>query len=81
LDVNPVRKNGSIKLNFPDIDPDEVIGQLESCSLDAADDGPSSFERVAELMNVTREAVRLIENRAMRKIRLPLLRSLEEDAR
>lgn len=79
LDVDPVKHNGSIKLNFPDIDPDGMTGRLESCALDVAEDGANGFERVAELMNVTREAVRLIENRATAKIRLPMARELELD--
>lgn len=71
--------NGSIKLNFAELEPDELTGRLESCSLDVADGGSESHERVGELLNVTREAVRLIEQQALRKIRLPLLRELDED--
>lgn len=84
LDVNP--KNGTIKFNFPSLEPDELDGKLESCSLDVAEDGTVSAERVGELMNVTRERVRAMMNGAqvdgehmpgiLDKVRLPLLRSL-----
>jgi len=69
LDVNPKKENGSIKLNFPDLEPGELTGRLESCSLDVADGGGASAERVGEAMNLTREAVRLIEHQALGKLR------------
>lgn len=56
LDVDPY--NGSIKLNFPDIEPDEMV---ESCALDAAARGGMTIEQVGEAMNLTRERVRQIE--------------------
>lgn len=76
IDVNPVKENGTIKENFPHLEPDELDGRLESCSLDVAEDGTSSTERIAELMNLTRERIRQIEDRALKKVRLPLLRRL-----
>ena len=82
LDVNPVKQNGTIKENFPHLEPHELEGRLESCSLDVADGGTTSSERVAELLNLTRERVRQIEDRALKKIRLPLLKRLDpEDTR
>ena len=57
-----VRRNGNLKMNFPDIDPTEME---ESCALDVADRGWHSPLRIAPLMNVTREAVRQIEQAAL----------------
>jgi hypothetical protein len=63
LDVDP--GNGSIKLNFPDIEPDDL---RESCTLDVADRGGTTLEEVAELLNITRERVRQIEVRGLAKL-------------
>lgn len=57
-----VSRNGSIKHNWPDVEPGEW---LNSCALDAADHGGLTVEQVAELMNVTRERVRQVEMIAM----------------
>lgn len=68
LDVDP--KHGSIKFNFPDLEPWEL---RETCALDVAgppdDPRPRHLVTVGELMNVTRERVRQIEQRAMRRAR------------
>lgn len=58
--------NGSIKLNFPHLEPHEMT---ESCALDVAARGELAFEDVGELMNLTRERVRQIEQRAQRRMR------------
>lgn len=68
LEANPHKNNGSIKLNFPDIEPDGMVDRLESCSLDVAEDGPQGYERVGELMNLTRERVRQLEERVVAKL-------------
>lgn len=60
LDVSA--KTGAIKLNFPDLDPDEL---QESCALDVADRGGVSLEEVGAIMNVTRERIRQLEVRAL----------------
>jgi len=52
---------GSIKLNFPDL---EVEAMTESCSLDVADRGGATPERVGEVMNLTRERVRQLTVKA-----------------
>jgi hypothetical protein len=65
LDVSP--RTGSIKLNFPDLEPGEM---RHSCSLDVADCGEHTMERVASLMNIVRERVRQIEDQALIQIRL-----------
>ena len=58
LDVSP--KTGSLKWTMPDRAPDEMPAG-ESCSLDVADGGSTTLERVGELMNVTRERIRQME--------------------
>lgn len=63
LDVN---KNGNIKLNFPDLEPGEMA---HSCILDVTRKGAVSTERVAELLNMTRERVRQIERKLKDKLR------------
>jgi hypothetical protein len=64
LDVNPA--NGSIKLNFPDL---EVWELTETCALDVADRGGIILEDVGEIMNLTRERVRQVETVAITKAR------------
>ena len=56
---------GSIKVNFPDIDPDQVP---ESCALDVAEKGGATLDRVAGLMNLTKERVRQLEIGALSKL-------------
>ena len=61
-----VKENGSIKLNFPD----KTIWEMkETCALDVAEKGGLTLEEVGELMNLTRERVRQIENEAMEVLR------------
>lgn len=66
LDVNPA--NGSIKLNFPDIKPDELHLMEETCALDVADRSDHTLEQVGEIMNFTRERTRQIETDAYSKM-------------
>lgn len=63
LDVT--RDSRSLKLNFPDLAVDEMT---ESCVLDVTDRGPQPLEKVADLMNITRERVRQIEVRTLVKV-------------
>lgn len=63
---------GGIKYNHPEREPDELT---ESCALDVADRGGDSLERVGELLNITHERVRQIEERAKARLRL----AYEED--
>lgn len=65
LDVNP--RTGSIKLNFPDIEPDEMPPE-SSCALDVADRGIDTLEEIGEALNLTRERIRQIEGNALRSI-------------
>lgn len=60
-----VKANGSIKVNFPDLEPDQMG---ESCSLDMADRGGATLEEVGDTMNMTRERARQIENIALGKL-------------
>lgn len=63
LDVH--ERNGSIKLNFPDIEPHEM---KESCVLDVAARGPASLEAAGEYLNMTRERIRQLEVSAMAEL-------------
>jgi hypothetical protein len=71
VDVNPL--SGSMKVNFPDLEPWEL---KETCTLDVAARGGETLETVAELMNLTRERARQLEESALRKMRA--LRSMQE---
>lgn len=53
-----VSRTGSIKLNFPDLEPHELV---ESCSLDVAGRGGTTLQEVADIMNLTRERIRQLE--------------------
>lgn len=66
-----VTESGGIKLNFPDLQPDELAF---SCALDIADAGGVTLEQVGAALNVTRERIRQMEDRAMKKMRLFLKR-------
>lgn len=57
-----VSDDGAIKLNFPDLEPDQLD---PSCSLDEADKGEQTLEAVGAILNVTRERTRQIEARAL----------------
>jgi hypothetical protein len=61
-DVNP--STGSIKVNFP-----EIKAMTETCALDVADRGGALLDEVGQVMNLTRERVRQIEESALRKLR------------
>lgn len=63
LDVD--RYTGSIKLNYPHVGPEDME---ESCALDVADAGGVVLDTVGKLMNITRERVRQIQDRAMRRL-------------
>ena len=63
LDINP--STGSIKLNFPER---EVWELAETCALDIADRGGITLEEVGEVMNLTRERIRQLETRGLKKL-------------
>ncbi len=64
LDVNP--ETGSVKLNFPDKEPWELI---ESCALDVAERGGVTLEEVGDILNLTRERVRQLEVTGLEKLK------------
>lgn len=63
LDVSA--KTGAIKLNFPDLEPDELE---VSCALDIAGLGEATLDQIGDAMNLTRERVRQLEARALAKV-------------
>lgn len=63
VDVNP--QTGSLKLNFPDLESWEF---KESCALDVADSGGVTLEHAGALLNITRERIRQLANRALAKL-------------
>lgn len=62
-----VEKNGTLKINFPDRDLSEL---KDTCGLDAAAKGPMELDAIGVRMNITRERVRQIERKALRKLYL-----------
>jgi len=64
LDVNP--RTGSIKINYPDKEPWELD---ESCALDVADNGGATLEDVGETARLTRERIRQLESKGLKKLR------------
>jgi len=60
-----VSRNGSIKFNFPDLEPDEMT---VSCVLDVAERGGITASGAGPLLNLTRERVRQIEVAAIDKL-------------
>lgn len=72
IDVNP--KTADVKINHPRFP--SALPQ-ETCVLDVADRGPLRLEVVGALLGVTRERVRQIEVKALRKLSgVRLLREL-----
>ena len=64
LEVN--QSNGSIKLNFPDLEPGELT---ESCALDVTLLGGITLDAVGNLMNLSRERIRQLEAPALKKLK------------
>ena len=73
LDVN--ERIGSVKINFPDLEPDELA---ETCAMRVAMRGGATLEEVGEIMNLTRERIRQLEARGLANLRGEA-RSLAED--
>jgi hypothetical protein len=63
LDINP--DTGSIKINFPDREPWELE---HTCALDIADAGGKTLDEIGEITNLTRERIRQVEVRGLRKL-------------
>lgn len=64
IDVNP--KTGSVKLNFPNL---EIWEMAETCALDVADRGGITLEQTGDIIGLTRERIRQLEQRGLAKIR------------
>lgn len=64
-----VRGDGVLRVNFPHIEPDEMIA---SCALDMAEDGPRTLDQVAALMGMSKERARQLESSALVKLRKAL---------
>ncbi|MBT8430112.1 MAG: DNA-binding protein [Gammaproteobacteria bacterium] len=69
VDVRP--STGGLCLHFG---PDDWDQSADTCALDVADRGPQTLEDVASLFNLTRERVRQIEFRALRRLQAALTR-------
>jgi hypothetical protein len=69
LDVNP--ETGSIKVNSPGRD---VWDLPATCALDLADRGPQTLQTIGELLGITRERVRQIEAKALKRLRAAFAR-------
>lgn len=61
-----VNKKGGIHFNYPGVD---VAALEHSCALDYIDSEGMTLEDVAKIMKVSRERVRQIEAKALKKIR------------
>lgn len=74
LDVSPA--TGSIKFNFPGVEPEDLV---ESCALDVADRGPVTLEEVGAILNLTRERVRQMEVRGLVQLKTVDPRAFDDD--
>jgi hypothetical protein len=70
VDVDP--RVGSIKQNFPHL---ELWQMPATCALDVADEGGINLAEVGDRINLTRERVRQIYERALEKVRKRLVNS------
>lgn len=71
-----VSAKGALKLNFPDLEPDEMIPN-ESCVLDVVtEQGAQSLYAVGRLLNVTRERARQLEDLALANVDQAVRREL-----
>lgn len=59
-----VSRDGSLKFNHGDREPEDVPAEV-SCSLDVADRGGVTLEQVGGVLNVTRERMRQLEEKAI----------------
>jgi sigma-70-like protein len=74
-----VTKSGSVSLPWRDAEVDSLE---ETCSLDVAERGGMTLEDVGKLMNVTRERIRQLEEKVLRRLsKDPMTRFLVGGAR
>ena len=64
-------------MNFPDL---EVWEMTETCALDVADRGGITLEDVGNILNLTRERIRQVEQSGVNKPKLALGDEADEDA-
>lgn len=60
-------QGGGLTLRFPELEPWDMEN---SCSLDVADEREHTLQEVADLLGCTRENVRQIEARALRRLKV-----------
>jgi hypothetical protein len=68
-----ILENGDLRVNHPGLEPDEVPAET-SCALDVAARGEHTFDEIALVLGTSRPRAQQIAGRAMRRIRLPMLR-------
>lgn len=73
LYLDAPKSDTAIHYNFPHLEPWEMSVH-GSCTLDIAERGAVTLAQIGEALNLTRERIRQIEERALRRLR-PLLRS------
>ncbi|MBL8605205.1 MAG: hypothetical protein JNK72_24960 [Myxococcales bacterium] len=82
LDVNPA--TGSVKINFPDVPPESLDLLPATCArviareAATATSGQVALERIALVMNLSRERVRQVEAAAFRKILVGMRRAADD---
>lgn len=74
-----MRQNGDIRLSHPGRLPEDVPPE-DSCSLDVAEYGPNTLDRVASVLGLTRERIRQIEKKLVAKIKLETMEKSEDNA-
>lgn len=63
-----VLENGNIKVNFPEVlDTFDFTIMPETCGIDVSNRGESTLKEISEYLNITRERVRQIEAKALKK--------------
>lgn len=67
MDVDP--RTGSIKVNFPGALDGDFSAMAETCALDVADRDGATLEAVADVLALTRERVRQVEEQALERVR------------
>jgi hypothetical protein len=67
LDVSA--KTGSIKMNFPEVGEGDLGELRETCALDVAARGPVTLHEAGDLLNLTRERVRVLEAMTLPKFK------------
>lgn len=73
-----VSSTGNIRFSFPNRPP-EAVDPEASCALDLASSGGLTLQEVADVTGVTRERVRQIEMKSVRRLRLVASSDLGDD--